>query len=97
MAAELTSHFNTISTLAEQPLAVKEGVLTTPNQSHYLYLPLLDLQPFCLAEMSTFIALFKQINKPINEYKQTNIKARSMTVTFINFHCVMGFSRSVAM
>ena len=90
VAAEIESHLLKLNDVIDQNYA---QIATT----HYLYLPLLDLQPFCLADIPTVIALFKQIEYLINESNETNNKISPVFVSLINFHCVMGFSRSIAM
>jgi len=73
---------------------------------HYLYLPLLDLQPLNDVLLQDYIDLFKQIDALIQSAETQAITAnnenwvednqvKDSLITLINFHCVMGLSRSI--
>ena len=84
LAAEIDSHF-----------ACLQAVLTHQTDVDYVYFPLLDLQSFLELDISDVIVLFKDIDHLI-KIKST-AKIGLSTSTLINFHCVMGLSRSVAL
>ena len=91
VAAEVDSHLKVI------------GSIYTNNcehlakcSIHYLYLPLLDLQPFRETDVPIVIALFEQLNQLLYQ-KNVNETPAVTLPTLINFHCVMGLSRSIAM
>ena len=75
----------------------------------YLYFPLLDLQSLREVAAQDFIHLFKQIDALANDTLTneasanidigTNITKKQLpsNITLINFQCVMGLSRSVAL
>ena len=75
----------------------------------YLYFPLLDLQSLREVAAQDFIHLFKQIDALANDALTneasanidigTNITKKQLprNITLINFQCVMGLSRSVAL
>ncbi|WP_010199361.1 phosphatase PAP2 family protein [Psychrobacter sp. PAMC 21119] len=68
-------------------------------QMRYLYFPLLDLQSLGEIDTQHFVHLFKQIDALAAIDIATNItkkKLPSKTI-LINFQCVMGLSRSVAL
>ena len=97
VAAEIDSHFsltkyhffkqNQQADFSSNRLAMEKPKLTI----HYLYLPLLDLQPLKIADTPLLLALFDQIGS-LNHLNNSS----STETTLINFHCVMGFSRSIA-
>ena len=89
VAAEINSHLSKLNTVID-----KDRVQTV--NTHYLYLPLLDLQPFRRADVPLLIVLFKQLHQLIYQNKLRQASANPQP-TLINFHCVMGFSRSIAM
>ena len=68
---------------------------------HYVYLPLLDLQPLNDVVLTDYIDLFKRIEsltqsaepRVINTDNESQQK--DSVITLINFHCVMGLSRSI--
>lgn len=78
---------------------------------HYLYLPLLDLQPLNDVLLQDYIDLFQQIEALIQSVETQAITANNESwvegnqvedsqvkgglITLINFHCVMGLSRSI--
>lgn len=68
---------------------------------HYLYLPLLDLQPLNDVLLKDYINLFERIDALIRSAKKrafvTNNKDKieGSLITLINFHCVMGLSHSI--
>ncbi len=97
VAAEIDSHFKTMSALSDESLAIKERAHITDNNEYYHYLPLLDLQPFCLADIPIIIEFFEQIDELIGEINHVDKATLQSSVTLLNFHCVMGFSRSIAM
>ena len=84
LAAEIDSHF-----------ACLQAVLTHQTDVDYVYFPLLDLQSFLELDISDVIVLFKDIDHLI-KIKST-AKIGLSTSTLINFHCVMGLSRSVGL
>ena len=67
----------------------------TETQIEYLYFPLLDLQSFLVIEPQNFIELFKSIDSSL-ESNHWTLQAHNSQIV-INFHCIMGFSRSVAL
>ncbi|MGP4952874.1 phosphatase PAP2/dual specificity phosphatase family protein [Psychrobacter sp. T6-1] len=58
----------------------------------YLYFPILDLQSFVDIDSDEMIELFKQIKKI-----EADKALASETGVVIHFHCIMGFSRSIAL
>ena len=84
LAAEIDSHF-----------ACLQAVLTHQTDVDYVYFPLLDLQSFLELDISDVIVLFKDIDHLIKI--NSTAKIGLSTSTLINFHCVMGLSRSVAL
>ena len=89
VAAEVKSHVSKLNT------AIDKSYIQTVS-THYLRLPLLDLQPFSEEDVPLLIVLFKQIDQLIYQNKLRQASADTQA-TLINFHCVMGFSRSIAM
>ncbi len=65
----------------------------------YLYFPLLDLQSLREIDTQSFIHLFEEINALVAIDRPSDItaKQRSNNMVLINFQCVMGLSRSVAL
>lgn len=88
VAAEINSHFLKLNTVIDKSFA-------QTSNTHYLYLPLLDLQPFNQEDVPLLVALFKQLDQLIYQNKLRQASANTQP-TLINFHCVMGFSRSIA-
>lgn len=102
LAAEISSHAHNLK------IAANSSVSTTV---HYLYLPLLDLQPLNDVLLQDYIDLFQQIealiqsaetqpitanNENLVEGSQVeNSQVKVSLITLINFHCVMGLSRSI--
>ena len=107
LAAEISSHAHNLK------IAANSSVSTTV---HYLYLPLLDLQPLNDVLLQDYINLFKQIDALIRSAETQAIIANNESwvegsqvednqvednqikdslITLINFHCVMGLSRSI--
>jgi len=92
LAAEISSHVNKLE------MTTKD---TASAPVHYLYLPLLDLQPLNDVLLKDYIDLFKQIEALIRSAETrafvTNNKDKieDSLITLINFHCVMGLSRSI--
>ena len=89
VAAEINSHLKLVGSVCNDNC----GHLAECN-THYLYLPLLDLQPFSEADVPLLIVLFRQLDQLVFSSSEAST---STLPTFINFHCVMGFSRSIAM
>ncbi|MGP4848312.1 hypothetical protein ACTXGQ_29730, partial [Marinobacter sp. 1Y8] len=97
LAAEISSHAHNLK------IAANSSVSTTV---HYLYLPLLDLQPLNDVLLQDYIDLFQQIealiqsaetqpitanNENLVEGSQVeNSQVKVSLITLINFHCVMG-------
>lgn len=92
LAAEISSHAHNLK------IAANSSVSTTV---HYLYLPLLDLQPLNDVLLEDYIDLFKRLYALIRSAETqafvTNDKDKveGSFITLINFHCVMGLSRSI--
>ncbi|MBH0006787.1 phosphatase PAP2 family protein [Psychrobacter sp. SWN149] len=92
LAAEISSHVYHLE-------AAANGIIKTPV--HYLYLPLLDLQPLSDVLLKDYIDLFKRIDALTQSAETRAITANSDShienslTTIINFHCVMGLSRSI--
>jgi len=92
LAAEISSHTHNLEIAAN-------GSMSTPV--HYLYLPLLDLQPLNDVLLEDYIDLFKQIDDLIRSAEtqafvtNNKDKVEDSLITLINFHCVMGLSRSI--
>ena len=65
----------------------------------YLYFPLLDLQSLREVDAQNFIQLFKEIDTlaAMNSTSYITIKPLPSNMVLINFQCVMGLSRSVAL
>lgn len=87
LAVEVPSHFSTLKKFAKRDTE-------TSITLDYIYFPLLDLQ--CLNEIDnqSLIRLFEQLDELL--FTNTVIEGKMNVTSFINFHCVMGFSRSVA-
>lgn len=95
VAAEINSHLLKVTRhLSKLNTVIEKGRGQTVS-THYLYLPLLDLQPFSRADMPLLVGLFKQLDQLIYENKLRQASTDTQP-TLINFHCVMGFSRSIA-
>ena len=94
LAAEISSHVYHLE-------AAANGIIKTPV--HYLYLPLLDLQPLSDVLLKDYIDLFKRIDALTQSAETRAITANSDShienslTTIINFHCVMGLSRSIGL
>jgi len=92
LAAEISSHTHNLEIAAN-------GIMNTTV--HYLYLPLLDLQPLHDVLLQDYINLFKQIDALIRSadthafVTNNKDKVEGSFITLINFHCVMGLSRSI--
>ncbi|MFP3456996.1 phosphatase PAP2 family protein [Psychrobacter sp. SIMBA_152] len=102
LAAEISSHVDKLE------MTTKD---TASTPVHYLYLPLLDLQPLNDVLLQDYINLFKQIDALIQSAETQAITANNESwvegsqvednqvkdslITLINFHCVMGLSRSI--
>ncbi|MGE6440557.1 phosphatase PAP2 family protein [Psychrobacter sp. NPDC078409] len=92
LVAEISSHVDHLETAAE-------NMTSTPV--HYLYLPLLDLQPLSDVLLKDYIDLFKRIDALTRSAETRAITANNDShiedslTTIINFHCVMGLSRSI--
>ncbi|WP_201547217.1 phosphatase PAP2 family protein [Psychrobacter sp. Pi2-1] len=97
LAAEISSHTHNLEIAAN-------GIMNTAV--HYLYLPLLDLQPLSDVLLQDYIDLFQQIEALIQSAETQAITANNESwvegsqvkdslITLINFHCVMGLSRSI--
>lgn len=94
LAVEVNSHSLSLKKAVFAHLqAKKTGVMT------YLYFPLLDLQSLKEIDAKNFIQLFKEIDTlvAINKPSEITIKQLHNSMTLINFQCVMGLSRSVAL
>ncbi|GAF56734.1 Ser/Thr and Tyr protein phosphatase [Psychrobacter sp. JCM 18901] len=102
LAAEISSHAHNLEIAAN-------GIMNTTV--HYLYLPLLDLQPLNDVLLQDYINLFQQIDALSQSVEIQAITANNESwvegsqledsqvkdslITLINFHCVMGLSRSI--
>jgi len=92
LAAEISSHTHYLEIIAKD---------ITNITVHYLYLPLLDLQPLSDLLLEDYINLFKRIESLTQSVKSRAINAdnenqqEGSVITLINFHCVMGLSRSI--
>ena len=107
LAAEISSHAHKLAVAAK-------NMTNTPV--HYLYLPLLDLQPLNDVLLEEYIDLFKQLDTlaqsaeihVVNANNDSQVKdsqaddsqvkerqIEGSLTTLINFHCVMGLSRSI--
>lgn len=99
VTAEIDSHLSGVKRAihhSKQPNNTKQ--LTTTSIVpivHYLYLPLLDLQSFRTTDVPTLVDLFQQIDRLI-ALDQPKQSSQQPPITLLNFHCVMGFSRSIA-
>lgn len=79
------------------------------NQIDYLYVPLLDLQPFDKVNYNQLVNYLEKIKTTANKIITNNTttsnaiskKDRHSLITpltvYINFHCTMGWSRSIAL
>ena len=86
-------------------LPINALLISNPPSFHidYLYLPLLDLQPLSEIALKDYIDLFKRIGALANATETQRIVANGERdvgnhpnkTTLINFHCVMGLSRSI--
>lgn len=93
----INTHLNT--------LPINALLISNPPSFHfdYLYLPLLDLQPLSEIAVKDYIDLFKRIDALANATETQCIVANGKRevgnhpnkITLINFHCVMGLSRSI--
>nr|WP_265090591.1 hypothetical protein [Psychrobacter aestuarii] len=92
LAAEISSHVNKVA-------MTPKDTVSTPV--HYLYLPLLDLQPLSDVVLKDYIDLFERIDVLIQSAETEVLiinhkdKIEDGFITLINFHCVMGLSRSI--
>jgi hypothetical protein len=92
LAAEISSHVDHFEVSAKN---------MTSTSVHYLYLPLLDLQPLSDVLLKDYIDLFKRIDALTRSAEMRAITANNDShiegslITIINFHCVMGLSRSI--
>ncbi|WP_201566508.1 phosphatase PAP2 family protein [Psychrobacter sp. JCM 18900] len=102
LAAEISSHAHNLRIAAN-------GIMNTPV--HYLYLPLLDLQPLNDVLLQDYINLFQQIEALsqsveiqaitanneswVEDSQVEDNQVKDSLITLINFHCVMGLSRSI--
>ncbi|WP_227687494.1 phosphatase PAP2 family protein [Psychrobacter fjordensis] len=102
LAAEISSHVYHLEVAAN-------GITKMPV--HYLYLPLLDLQPLSDVLLKDYIDLFKRLEaltqsaetRAINANNESQVEGsqvkdgqvKDSLTTIINFHCVMGLSRSI--
>ncbi len=102
LAAEISSHAHNLE------MTTKD---TASAPVHYLYLPLLDLQPLNDVLLQDYIDLFQQIDALSQSVEIQAITANNESwvegsqledsqvkdslITLINFHCVMGLSRSI--
>lgn len=92
LAAEISSHVDCLEVIAKD-------IINAPV--HYVYLPLLDLQPLNEVSLQEYIDLFEQIDVLTQSADLRAINAdnenqqESSVITLINFHCVMGLSRSI--
>ena len=102
LAAEISSHTHNLEIAAHGSM---NAIV------HYLYLPLLDLQPLNDVLLQDYIDLFQQIDALIQSAEIQAITANNESwvegsqvednqvkdsfITLINFHCVMGLSRSI--
>jgi len=68
---------------------------TTLVQVTHIYFPLLDLQSFTKKDIQDIIRLFEKIDPVVK--KDTKVERSDDETILINFHCVMGLSRSVAL
>lgn len=101
VAAEISSHFHLAhrhfyqqtNAFSKRP-SIHKLRLTT----HYLYLPLLDLQPFKTTDIPIWLALFGQIDERVahRQQRRNSNEPTQNHATLLNFHCVMGLSRSIA-
>lgn len=92
VAAEISSHF--IAAQADFVRQTPTKVTQAKQSAFYLYLPLLDLQAFKASDVPTFLTLFKQLDDLTAALATTS--DQSYQIIVINFHCVMGLSRSIA-
>lgn len=96
VASELSSHYPAVKTAVDkcrnQAVASNEPL---DYSVQYLYLPLLDLQSLVEIELDEFIDFFHKIDQ-LTTSDSKHIEAKSSSITLINFHCVMGLSRSIA-
>ena len=75
----------------------------TNGHCHYFYFPLLDLRSLSDVSPKDYINLFQQLDaltisndiQPTAVTDKNNIAGNPCDITLINFHCVMGLSRSV--
>ncbi|WP_367106065.1 phosphatase PAP2 family protein [uncultured Psychrobacter sp.] len=84
LTAEVSSHFSTLK------MAIKDSSDMSMTLD-YLYLPLLDLQSLGEINLKDIVHLFEQLDELL-----LTKDARKSEI-LINFHCVMGLSRSVAL
>ena len=93
----INTHLNT------QP--INALLISNPPSFHfdYLYLPLLDLQPLSEIAVKDYIDLFKRIDALANATEiqcivaneEREVRNHPNKIMLINFHCVMGLSRSI--
>lgn len=109
MAVETNSHHASLKkALAKQAQTLdinnNNSSLCSPHSLfavihiEYLYFPMLDLQSLKEIDAQTFIELFKEIDTvvAVNKPSYITIKQPPSSMTLINFQCVMGLSRSIA-
>lgn len=97
VAAEIDSHYKVVCDYLNNKEKSNNLLINyQKSTTHYLYLSLLDLQSFSASDVSMFIRLFKALDALLHQNAQIKSNEAS-SITLINFHCVMGLSRSVAM
>lgn len=105
VAAEIDSHYESVNALVSiENERNNQSAQSLPYVIYYLYLPLLDLQPFQVSDTQVLVKLFQQLDRLVNACYETHNTAEQIQMVeavkqprvLINFHCVMGLSRSVA-
>lgn len=96
VSSELSSHYPAVKTAVDKCRNQAVNITEQRNYSvQYVYLPLLDLQSLAELEVDKLLQFFQKLDQLITSDSK-HIKTKSSSITLINFHCVMGLSRSIA-
>ena len=95
VATEISSHFADMAkTINARKTLQNSTSCEIKCITDYLYFPLLDLQSLSVLDVEVLLRLFRQIDT-LCLTRQCQQQS-APTLTLINFHCVMGLSRSIS-
>ncbi|ALF60204.1 hypothetical protein AOC03_09280 [Psychrobacter urativorans] len=109
-AVEVSSHINKLKVASQccsnnisKASSKARAKFKFNGHCHYFYFPLLDLRSLSDVSPKDYIHLFQQLDaltlsndiQPTAVTDKNNIAGNPTDITLINFHCVMGLSRSV--